>query len=116
MTALTEDRNTPRGEGQVKSLGLAASQKIFAGAIVMRNASGYAVEGATALQLVGVGRADERVDNSSGSANDKAIKVREGTFRFGNSSAGDAITIAEIGKVCYAVDDQTVAKTHGSNT
>ncbi len=116
MTQLAADRNTPRAEGDVKSLGLAASQKIFGGAMVMRNASGYGVEAATALALVGVGRADEQVDNSSGSAGDKAIKVRVGIFRYGNSSAGDAITIADIGKVCYAVDDQTVAKTHGSNT
>jgi hypothetical protein len=116
MVALTSDRNTPRAEGDIKSLGVAATQLIYAGAIVMRNAAGYAVEGATALNLIGVGRAEERVDNATGAAGDKVIRVRPGIYRFGNASAGDAITIADIGKPCYAVDDQTVAKTNGTNT
>lgn len=117
MAQLTQDRNTPRrDEGGIKSLGVAASQLIYGGALVARNAAGYAVEGSTALGLHGVGRAEERVDNSSGAAGDLAIKVREGIFRYANSSAGDAIAIADIGKVAYIVDDQTVAKTSGSGT
>ena len=35
---------------------------------------------------------------------------------FANSSAGDLITIADIGKACFIVDDQTVAKTDGTGT
>lgn len=116
MTALTADRNTPRAEGDIKSLAVAATQLIYAGAIVMRNATGYGVKGATALNLVGVGRAEERIDNSTGVSGDKYIKVRTGRFRFANSAAGDLITIADIGKPAYAVDDQTVAKTSGTNT
>jgi hypothetical protein len=112
---LTADRNTTRLEGDLKSVDMAAV-KIFAGALVMRNASGYATKGATALGAHGIGRADEQIDNSAGNAGDKKIKVREGTFRFDNSSSADQITIADIGKVCYVVDDATVAKTHGSNT
>ncbi|MBI1201485.1 MAG: hypothetical protein GC182_03130 [Rhodopseudomonas sp.] len=115
MTALSADRNTPRAEGDIKSLG-AGAQLIYAGAIVMRNASGYAVKGATATGLVGVGRAEERVDNSGGSAGDLPIKVRPGIFRYANSASGDLITIADINKPCYAVDDQTVAKTDGTGT
>jgi hypothetical protein len=114
--ALTQDRNTPRREGDILSLAMAASQLIYAGAIVMRNASGYAQKGATALNLVGVGRAEERVDNSAGSAGDKLVRVRPGVYRFANSTSGDAITIADIGKPCFVVDDQTVAKTDGTGT
>lgn len=113
MTALSSDRNTPRAEGDIKSLG-AGAQLIYAGAIVMRNAAGYAVKGATATGLVGVGRAEERVDNSAGNAGDLSIKVRPGVHRFANSAAVDLIAITEIGKPCYAVDDQTVAKTDGT--
>lgn len=116
MTALSQDRNTPRAAGDIKSLGVAAAMLIYAGAIVMRNAAGHAVKGATALNLVGVGCAWERVDNSAGAAGDQAIRVRAGIFRFANSAAGDAITIADIGKPCFAVDDQTVAKTDGAGT
>jgi hypothetical protein len=114
--ALTKDRNTNRFDGDVKSLGVAAAMLIYGGALVMRDASGYARKGAAALGLHGVGRAEERVDNSAGSAGDLTVKVREGIFGFANSAAADEITAAEIGKVCYAVDDQTVAKTSGSGT
>jgi hypothetical protein len=114
MTALAQDRNTPRAEGDVRSFGVAASQLIYAGAIAAMNASGYAVEGSTAVGLVGIGRAEERVDNSGGSAGDLSIKVRRGIFRYGNSASSDEITIAHRGRLCYIVDDQTVALTDNS--
>ena len=113
--ALTSDRSTPRAEGDVLQQKMAAV-KVFAGALVMRNASGYLTKGATATTLIGVGRAEEQVDNSGGSAGDKLLRVRRGNFRYGNSASTDAITIAEIGKPCYAVDDETVAKTDGTGT
>jgi len=116
MTALTKDRNTPRATGDVKVMDVAAGAKIFAGAIVMRNATGFADKGQTALNLRGAGVAVEQVDNSAGNDGDLQVKVREGVYRFANSAAGDAITAADIGTFCYAVDDQTVAKTSGSNT
>ena len=116
MTALAADRNTPRLGGEIKSMGMAATAKIFAGSIVMRNATGYATKGAAALGLVGAGMALEQVDNTAGNDGDLTIKLREGVFRFANSAAADEITAADIGKLCYTVDDQTVAKTNGSNT
>lgn len=116
MTALTADRNTPRLEGDLRSGDVAAAVKIFAGAMVMRDASGNLTKGQTALNLIGVGRAEEQVDNSAGLAGDKTLRYRIGSFRYANSSAGDAIAAADIGRLCYAVDDQTVAKTNGSNT
>lgn len=115
MAALAADRNTPRAEGVVKSLLMSASL-IYAGALVCRNATGYATKGAVATTLIGVGRAEERVDNSAGAAGDKRIRVRTGIFQFANSASGDLITIADIGKPAYVVDDQTVAKTSGTNT
>lgn len=115
MANLTSDRNTPRGEGDIKSLPMSASL-IYAGAIAMRNAAGYATKGAVSTSLVGVGMAMERVDNTAGAVGDKRVQVRTGTFRFGNSASGDLITIADIGKPAYVVDDQTVAKTSATNT
>jgi hypothetical protein len=35
---------------------------------------------------------------------------------FQNSTAGDLIAQADVGTDCYIVDDQTVAKTSGTNT
>lgn len=115
MTALAQDRNTPRREGDVLQGGLAASVLVYAGAIVMRNASGFLTKGATATGLVGVGRSEERKTGGA-SAGDEALNYRPGVFRYANSASSDLIGITEIGKPCYAVDDQTVAKTDGTGT
>ncbi|OWV43190.1 hypothetical protein [Mameliella alba] len=116
MTALTEGRLTPRRGGDYISGLVAASTTLFAGALVMRNATGYLVEGQTATGLVGVGVADAEADNSGGADGDISARVRPGIFRFANSAGADEITIAEIGDVVFAVDDQTVAKTDGTAT
>lgn len=113
--ALISDRNTPFRDGHNVVHPMAATKKIYAGSLVALNASGYAVPGATATTLIAVGRAEAQVDNSSGGNGDKSITVRRGVFRFANSGA-DAVTRTEIGKSCYIVDDQTVAKTDGTGT
>lgn len=115
MAALAADRNTPEREGSIRVFDVAASTRIFIGALVVLNA-GNAAPGSTATGLVAVGRAEEPVDNSAGAAGDKQVKVRSGTFRFNNSAAGDAIAAADIGSTCYVVDDQKVAKTDGTGT
>jgi hypothetical protein len=114
MTALTADRNTPRLEGDERSGTLGATQEIFAGAMLMRNAAGDLIEGAVATGAFGVGIALER--KTSVGAGATSIRYRSGIFRFANSSAGDLITKADIGAACYIIDDQTVAKTNGTNT
>lgn len=111
--ALSADRNTPELAGSMRSGGVAAAAVIYLGAIVMRNAAGYLTKGAAATGLVGVGRAEQRVTGGS-AAGDVALDYRPGIFRFDNSASTDLIGITEIGKVCYAVDDQTVAKTDGT--
>jgi hypothetical protein len=116
MAALTSDRNTAAREGNQLSLPVAAGTKIFAGSIVARDASGNAVPGSTATTLLGVGRAEQQVDNTGGAAGDKAVNIAKGIFQFANSSAGDLITLADVGANCHIVDDQTVAKTNGTNT
>jgi hypothetical protein len=115
MTALAADRDTPTRDGDVFSYPMAVA-KIYAGSLVMLNASGNATPGATATGQIAVGRAREQVDNSGGSAADLNIEVEQGIFRWANSASTDAITKAEIGDLCYIVDDQTVAKTNGTNT
>lgn len=112
---LAQDRNTPEMIGASRQGGLAASVQVYAGAIVMRNAAGYLTKGATATGLVGAGRAEERKTGGA-AAGDETLNYKPGVFRFANSTSTDLIGITEIGKVCYAVDDQTVAKTNGTNT
>ncbi len=116
MTALTNGRRTPKREGQVFSRQVAASAKIHHGALVCLNATGYATPGATATTLVADGVALAAADNTGGADGAIRVQVEKGTFPFANSAAGDAITIAEIGDIAYIVDDQTVAKTNGTNT
>ena len=114
MVALTQDRNTPRADGNERTGLLGASQAIFAGSILMRNATGDLIEGAVATGSFGVGVAQERLGSTT--AGVTPIRYRLGIFRFANSSAGDLIAKVDIGTVCYIVDDQTVAKTSGTNT
>lgn len=116
MAALTSDRSTPRRDGDIVSIPVAGAKKIYAGALVARDANGYATPGATATTILGVGRAEAQADNASGADGAVSVDIRKGVFRFGNSSAGDLIGRADIGNDCYIVDDQTVAKTNGTGT
>ncbi len=118
MAALTEDRQT-----RLLSVGrewrtfpVAASATIFAGAMVALNASGYLVPATTSSTLLCVGIAQAPADNGSGANGDLECEVDTGIGRYNNSSAADEITIAEVGDDCYAVDDQTVAKTDDGGT
>ncbi|HSI41771.1 MAG TPA: hypothetical protein VLA00_14605 [Xanthobacteraceae bacterium] len=116
MAALTADRNTPARSGDIREVPVKAAAKIYAGALAMIDASGWAVPGATATTLKGAGRAEAQADNTGGADGAISVRIRTGIFRFANSAAGDLIARADIGANCYAVDDQTVAKTNGTNT
>lgn len=116
MVALTKDRDTQTRDGKLKAIPVAAATKIFAGGIVCRNAAGTATPGATSVALKAEGRADEFVDNSSGAAGDRVVRVQKGVFKYANSAGADEIRIADVNSDCYIVDDQTVAKTNGTNT
>lgn len=119
MVALTENRNTPQlldPAPAPRRGSVAAAQTIYAGALVMRNAAGFLVRGATATGLVGVGRAEALADNAAGAAGDIFVEYAPGTFRFANSAGADEITTADIGTLAYAVDDQTVALTDATGT
>lgn len=116
MTALTQDRNTLRRDGAQMEPPLAANARIFAGALVAINAAGNAVAGSSATGLTGAGVAQQRADNTGGIAGAIRVRLSKQPHQFGNSAAADAITLADLGKDCFIVDDQTVAKTDGAGT
>ena len=116
MTALTQDRNSRRRDGEQVAPPVAANTRIFGGAIVCVNAAGFAVPGATSTTLKAVGVAEQRADNLNGAAGAIRVRCRKGPHLFANSEAADAITLADVGADCFIVDDQTVAKTNGGNT
>lgn len=114
--ALTQDRNTAERTGELITVGVTAAVKCFAGGIAVLDAAGNIKPGVAATGLVCVGRFDESVDNSGGAAGAVMATAKRGSFRFANSADADAITAAEIGDVCYIVDDEKVAKTSGGDT
>lgn len=117
--ALSQDRNTPRkNEGDTFSVPLAADAVAYSGALICRDTadSGLGKPGAASTTLKPIGVAQARVDNTGGADGDVSVEVRRGTWRFKNSAAADAITAADIGGTAYIVDDETVAKTNGTNT
>jgi hypothetical protein len=114
--AAVQDRATPYRRSNDFGFPVAAATKIFAGTLVCINASGLATKGAVSTTLKCVGVASAQADNSAGAAGAINVKVERGCFKFGNSSAGDAIVLADVGSNCFIVDDQTVAKTNGSST
>jgi hypothetical protein len=113
FAALAADRNTPRRDGQQLSLGVATGKTIYAGGLVMKSSTGYATPGAAATlgTSIGIGRSNENQVNAGADGAIAVLTDCYGIYRFANSAAGDAITIADIRRACYIVDDQTVART-----
>lgn len=120
MAALTEERDTPRmGNAPIPNnlnFPVAAAVKIYNGSLVSIDSSGNARPArATSTDTV-VGRATDTVDNTAGSAGDLNVEVEQGVFAWENSSSSDEIAADDVGKICYVVNDQTVALTSSSST
>lgn len=114
--SLVADRNTQMKDAELISVPAAANAKVFAGALVVANATGYAAPGSAAANLIYLGRAEDYVDNTGGADGAKSVIVRrKKAFKWANSGA-DPVTQASLGKACYIVDDQTVALTNGNGT
>lgn len=111
--ALTKDRGTPQRANHVRHDPVAASVRIFAGAIVMMNAAGDVVPGSTAVGLKPRGVAQAQADNSAGNAGELSVESRNGCHRFINDGS---ITRADIDANAYVVDDETVADSDGGGT
>lgn len=115
MADTIKDRNTTLKEALLLAPPVFQATKIPAGVMVQVNATGYAVNASATIanRTIGISRA--LADNSGGASGDIKSDVRRGIAGiYGNSAAGDAITIADVKKDCYVVDNQTVAKTDGA--
>ncbi|MXR36714.1 hypothetical protein [Craterilacuibacter sinensis] len=116
MTATTQDRNTPFKDGELIVAPVAASVKILAGTLVAANAAGFATPGATSTTLAYLGMADANIDNSAGADGALTVPIRRGKALKWANDGGDPVTQASLGRPCFIVDNQTVAKTNGTNT
>lgn len=124
MTALGKDRKTDQlgtpdiVDPQLLSFPVAAATTIYGGSMVATDASGNAVPVTAVGALRLWGRCERQVINTVaagfGSAGDLDVTVRQGVFAFTNGTGVNAITAADVGKLCYASDDQTVNKTDGA--
>ena len=132
MTALTKDRITKSRTGEYVSHPVLANAKIYAGALVVVDASGWAKPGATAtgLKAVGRGRLTARQIEAARRAMtrhikrggrigirifpDKPISRQPAEVRMGNGKGAPEYYVAEIqpGKVLYEMDgvNETLAR------
>lgn len=106
MTVLAEDKQIEYREGVELEFEMAASEKVFGGALACVNANGYCLECSDTADLIFQGWATEQVDNSDGSDGDLTIVLRRrGLVKV---ILDTAITIANVGDNVFLVDDQTV--------
>jgi hypothetical protein len=113
MAASTE-RDTPAKGTDIRHAPVAAATRIWQGSLGVIDA-GVARPGATALNLIAAGRARATYDNTAGAAGAITAEFDVGTFLFKNSGT-DPVVGADLGRDCFIVDDDTVAKTSGTNT
>lgn len=122
MTALAQARSATKrlaedGAGHAGNIWpLLTNIKIWQGGLCVVDSAGYAKPGVVGTGLLCVGRAEWSYDTTGIASGTLKGDIREGTFNWGNSSAGDLITSAHVGMPCFIVDDQTVALTSATAT
>lgn len=118
MTALT--RNTSRKHqlavallSPLFAMPVLAATTIYAGAEVALTPAGYLTNASAdaSLRVVGVWNGSEAVDNSAGASGALTCVPTRGAFYFANSGTTDAVSDADLGRPCYVVDNNTVART-----
>ena len=106
MTTLAADEARDYELGDINELPVIAADIIYEGAAVGDNASGYARPLASGDPFRGF--AERKVDNSSGSAGDKNVRlVKKGLI----SLAVSGLAITDVGRPVYATDDDTFVLT-----
>lgn len=115
MPALTSDRKTARRLGRAHMYPVSAGIVIFGGGMAAINTLGFAVPASAIATLKVVGICQEQVTGASPNGASSVTVFRDAAY-LANSTAGDLITLADVGASCFAADDQTVAKTNGSST
>ena len=102
MTTLAANKPIVRCVDGHNSMPIIAADIIYEGAMVGDNGSGYARPLTAGDKFVG--HSIEKVDNASGSAGDKNVKVLGGRYRLEVALVG---TITDVGQPVYATDDDT---------
>lgn len=117
MTALAKTIGRMRlGEPLALGRGPALASAVFyGGSIVMTNAAGFNLPGATATgQFVrGICTSPKTARSPNGT---DEVSWEEGDFEVESGTAGDALTFANVGDDVFVIDDNTVGATNGGAT
>jgi len=110
MSSLTDKRDTREilcgSLSCSRKIEIASGAVIYTGAVTAVNASGKALPASDTAGLTVAGICE-------GCAEGFAF-LRTGVFLLDNGSGAEALSLADIGKVVYALDDHTVGKRGGS--
>lgn len=120
MTAIaTDTRQLLRRRFGERHFPVAAGVKVYAGAMIALDNTGYARPARPTATDVIVGVARYSFDNTGGAAGAQSAQGDTGLETEAeyaacmfNSGGADTIALTDIGKDCFAVDDQTVALTN----
>jgi hypothetical protein len=136
MSALTTPRDCkPRGTmpiPQEMDVGVKAGSKCIQGGMIGIDSSGYATPMVAAAGMICLGICDPKnvsgqtslgppgvagIDDNTNGANG-AIKthVVPGIRKMNNGTSTDTVLVTDIGQDCFALDDNTVARTDKGNT
>jgi hypothetical protein len=119
MAASSVERLRKSRAGDHINLPVKANSQILRGCMVMQIGlvAANAAAAASRAELDSIQVLGLAVDSVVGGAADGDVRVqveRREVFQVANSAGGDEITVADIGELCFLVDNQTVAKTIGA--
>jgi len=111
MANLTDNKEVVEKARRLVSHPMAVAA-FFKGSLAKINAAGYLDVMAAEVGAKFAGISEFAVDNSGGAVGDlEGSVLREGIFLL----EGAGFTIADVGSVVYASDDQTISTTQGAN-
>lgn len=88
-----------------------AAAHIYQGALVALTPAGYLTNASADASQRVIGVCEAEADNTAGASGDISAVPQRGLYYFANSGTTDAITDGDIGRSCYVVDNNTVART-----
>lgn len=106
MADATTSREDFQSAGDRIVAKMLGSTTLFGGTLVMADANGWAVKAADTASCLFLGVAMETKTNGGANGAAEIVVATEGTFEFEFSGTA---TQAAVGRLCYAVDNQTVA-------
>jgi hypothetical protein len=113
MPALQQPYEAHEREGLIVAYSVKANARIWKGALVCVDNTGYLVPASDTANLRFVGVAFESVDNTGGASGAKRCRVvKRGTFVYNRIGS---FTQADIGTTARAITDNEVAKTSTNN-